>query len=93
MPLEITVGPPQLAISAGNVVLLTDQDGQIISPGDKGIYFFDTRLISSWHIAANGVPWDLLNSGNIAHHASRIFLTNGTIATENGACRSPGDGH
>ena len=55
MPLEITVGPPQLAISAGNVVLLTDQDGQIISPGDKGIYFFDTRLISSWHIAAYAI--------------------------------------
>jgi hypothetical protein len=52
------------------VALLTEQDGQIISPGDKGIYFFDTRLISSRHIAANGVPWDLLNSGNIAHYAS-----------------------
>jgi glycogen debranching enzyme len=84
MALEITVGPPQLAINEGHVVLVTDPDGQIVDPGDKGLYFFDTRLISSWRISANGVPWDLLNSGCITHYASRIFLTNGTMPTEKG---------
>jgi glycogen debranching enzyme len=84
MALEVTVGPPQLAINGGNVVLVTEPDGQIVSPSDKGIYFLDTRLINSWQISANGVPWDLLNSGNITHYASRIFLTNGSIATEDG---------
>jgi hypothetical protein len=54
------------------------------SPVTKGVYFFDTRLINSWSIWANGVPWDLLNSGNITHYASRIFLTNGAIPTEDG---------
>jgi hypothetical protein len=43
MALEITVGPPQLAINEGHVVLVTDPDGQIVDPGDKGLYFFDPR--------------------------------------------------
>lgn len=84
MALEITVGPPQLAINDGNVVLLTEQDGQIAWPSDKGLYFYDTRLISNWAIFANGVSWHLLNSGNITHYAARIFLTNGAIVTEDG---------
>jgi hypothetical protein len=69
MALEITVGPPQLTINEGNVVLVTDPDGQIVFPSDKRRLFF---RYASDH---NGVPWDLLNSGNITHYASRIFLT------------------
>ena len=81
MALEITVGPPRLAINQGYGVLITDQDGQIPWPTDKGFYHSDTRLISSWQIFADGEPWDLLNSGNLAHYATRIFLTNRTIHT------------
>jgi len=84
MPLEISVGPSQLALHQGNSVLITDRDGQIFWPTDKGLYFLDTRLISSWKIYANGEPWDLLNAGNIAHYAARIFLTNRAIATQHG---------
>jgi glycogen debranching enzyme len=84
MALEITVGPSQLALHQGNSVLITNRDGQISWPSDKGLYFFDTRLISTWSIYANGELWDLLNAGNITHYASRIFLTNRAIATEDG---------
>ncbi len=84
MAFEITVGPPQLAIHQGNSVLLTNQDGQIPWPSNMGLYFFDTRLLSSWSIYANGESWDLLNSGSIAHYASRVFLINRAIATEDG---------
>ena len=84
MALEITVGPSQLAMHQGNTVLITNRDGQIPYPSDKGLYFFDTRLISSWSIYANGEPWDLLNAGNITHYTSRVFLTNRVIATEDG---------
>lgn len=82
MALEITVGPSQLALHQGQSVLITDRDGQIPWPSDKGLYFFDTRLISSWSIYANGENWDLLNAGNISHYAARIFLTNRAIRTE-----------
>ena len=85
MALEITVGPPRLAINQGYGVLITEQDGQIPWPTDKGFYHSDTRVISSWQIFADGEPWDLLNSGNTAHYAARIFLTNRTIHTEIGA--------
>jgi glycogen debranching enzyme len=84
MTLKITVGPPRLAINQGHSVLITDRDGQIPFPSDKGLYFYDTRVISSWNIYANGEPWQLLNAGNIAHYASRIFLSNLEMATENG---------
>ena len=84
MALEITVGPPRLAINQGYGVLITDQDGQIPWPTDKGFYHSDTRVISSWQIFADGEPWELLNGGNIAYYANRIFLTNPTIHTQIG---------
>ena len=84
MTLEVKVGPPQLATNQGNLVLVTDPDGQITFPSDKGLYFRDTRLISSWSVFANGIEWDLLNSGNVTHYASRIFLTNAAFSTEDG---------
>src|ERR1700675_122894 len=84
MALQITVGPPRLAINQGYGVLITDQDGQIPWPTDKGFYHSDTRVISSWQIFADGEAWDLLNSGNVAYYASRIFLANRAISTEVG---------
>jgi glycogen debranching enzyme len=84
MAIEITVGPSQLAIHQGYTLLVSEMDGQIPWPSDKGLYFFDTRVISSWKLYANGEPWELLNSGNIVHYASRIFLTNRVIFTQDG---------
>src|SRR5580698_4154038 len=84
MALEIKVGPPQLAIHHGNAVLITEPNGEITWPTDKGLYFFDTRMISAWQLSANGVSWDLLNSGTPTYYLARIYLTNRTIATETG---------
>jgi glycogen debranching enzyme len=84
MALEINVGPPRLAISAGYAVLISEPDGQIGWPTDKGFYAADTRLISSWQIYADGEPFDLLNGGNVAYYASRIFLLNRALETRQG---------
>jgi glycogen debranching enzyme len=84
MPLEISVGPPRLTINHGQSVLITEQDGQIQWPTDKGLYDLDTRIISSWRIFADGETWDLLNSGNITHCVSKMFLINRPIATQTG---------
>ncbi len=84
MSLEITVGPPRLVINQGLSVHVSEQDGQIGWPTDKGLYDRDTRLISSWQIYADGAPWDLLNSGNITYYASRVFLANSPITTQAG---------
>jgi hypothetical protein len=81
---EITVGPPRLVIHQGQVILITRNDGQIAWPSNNGLYFFDTRLIGTWRVYANGEEWDLLNSGSISHYAARIFLINRPIETEEG---------
>jgi glycogen debranching enzyme len=84
MPFKVQVGPPQIAIHQAMTVLVTESDGQIEWPGDKGLYFFDTRLISAWSVYANGAPWDLLNGGAVTFDSARIFLTNQAFVTEDG---------
>jgi glycogen debranching enzyme len=81
---EITVGPPNAVINEGYCALITEHDGQIHAPSNKGLYFLDTRLLSSWQIRANSKRWDLLNFANIAHYAVRICLINRAIPTEQG---------
>ncbi len=84
MSLEIKVGPPQLAIHEGNTVLITEPDGQVPWPTVMGLYFLDTRMISAWLLYANGVEWELLNSGTPLYYLARIYLTNRAIPTEAG---------
>ena len=84
MAFKVQVGPPQISIHQGQTVLITEQDGQINWPSEKGLFFFDTRVVSSWIIYANGEPWELLSGGAINYHASRIFLTNRSLLTEDG---------
>ena len=81
MPFKVQVGPHQVSIHHGQTVLVAEPDGQIHWPSEKGLYFFDTRVISSWTIYANGESWELLNGGAITHYASRIYLTNRAIRT------------
>ena len=85
MAFKVQVGPPQISIHQGQTILISELDGQIKWPSEKGLFFRDTRVISSWAIYANGEPWDLLNGGAVTYYASRIFLTNRAFATENGA--------
>jgi len=84
MTFKVQVGPPQIAIHQGHTVLISEKDGQINWPSDKGLYFFDTRVVSSWAIYANGEAWELLNGGAISYFASRVYLTNPTVLTEDG---------
>src|SRR5262249_60602665 len=84
MAFKVQVGPPQIAIHQGQTVLVTGLDGQIAWPSEKGLYFLDTRIISSWAIYANGEPWELLNGGPSYHYSARNFLTNTANLTEDG---------
>src|SRR5262249_38251160 len=88
MTFKVQVGPPQISIHQGQTVLVSEQDGQINWPSEKGLYFFDTRVVSSWTAYANGTPWELLNGGAINYYASRIFLTNRALLTEDGTIPS-----
>lgn len=84
MSFRVQVGPPQIAIHQAQTVLVTEEDGQIISSSEKGFYFLDTRVISAWSIYANGASWVLLNGGAITYYAARIFLTNDDFLTQSG---------
>ena len=84
MPFKVQVGPPQIAIHQAMTVLVTEPNGEIHWPGDKGLYFFDTRLISAWTVYANGTEWQLLNGGAVNFDSARIFLTNRAFLTEDG---------
>ena len=81
MSFKVQVGPPQISIHQGQTVLVTEADGQIVWPSDKGLYFLDTRVISSWSLFANGVPWELLNGGAVTYFGARIFQTNRAFVT------------
>jgi glycogen debranching enzyme len=84
MPFKVQVGPHQISIHHGQTVLVGEPDGQIRWPSEKGLYFFDTRVISSWAIYANGESWELLNGGATTPYASRMYLTNRAIPTADG---------
>src|SRR5260370_42343721 len=84
MAFKVQVGPAQIAIHQGQTVLVTELDGQVTWPSERGLYFRDTRVISAWAIYANGELWELLNGGAVAYNVARIFQTNRAFASEDG---------
>jgi glycogen debranching enzyme len=84
MPFKVQVGPPQIAIHHAMTVLVTEPNGEMVWPSDKGLYLLDTRLISGWSVQANGESWELLNGGAVHHDTARIYLTNRPFETEDG---------
>jgi glycogen debranching enzyme len=84
MPFQVQVGPPQIAIHQGQIILLTEPDGQISWPSDKGLYFFDTRVLSAWAVYANGDSWELLSGGSTTYDNARLYLTNNAFVTADG---------
>lgn len=84
MAFEVQVGPAQITIHQGRTVLVCETDGTVKHPSEKGLYFNDTRLISSWSLYADGAPWDLLSGGATSHDTSRIHLTNKRLQTASG---------
>jgi glycogen debranching enzyme len=84
MALEITVGPPVVTINHGNTFLVSELDGSVTSGSDRGLYSRDTRYISRYQLYIDGKPWTLLNSGAVAYYASRTYLVNPKVLTEQG---------
>jgi hypothetical protein len=44
MPFKVQVGPPQISIHQGQTVLISDPNGQIPWPSDRGLYFAPVAL-------------------------------------------------
>lgn len=84
MALKVTVGPPVITINHGSTFLVSEFDGSITDASDQGFYSRDTRYISRYQLYIDGQPWTLLNSGAIAYYASRTYLVNPKVQTEQG---------
>ena len=93
MPFKVQVGPPQIAIHQAMTVLLTESDGQINWPSDKGLYFLrhevDQRLVGLRQRHRVG-PAD--RRRHQLRCTSRIFLTNRAFLTEDGPYCAPDAG-
>ncbi len=81
MSFKVQVGPAQISIHQGRTVLVCEPDGTVPGHGEKGLYFNNTRIISSWSLYADGTRWELLSGGAISHDALRINLTNRKLDT------------
>lgn len=84
MSVEIKVGPPVITISQGRTFMVTDKRGYINEDSDQGIYALDTRFVSFYEFYINRVPWEVINSSQLAFYTSRFHLTNPEIKTEAG---------
>ncbi|MHB2210933.1 amylo-alpha-1,6-glucosidase [Methylobacterium sp. CM6257] len=76
MAYEIGVGPAQITINVGDSVLITEIDGQIHQPSERGLFFRDTRLVSSWTVTIDDRPWQVLNSAATDHFAAQVLMVN-----------------
>lgn len=64
--------------------MVSEQDGQITTDGELGVFANDTRFVSYYATFANGQSWERLNSSATAYYAVRIYLTNPELVTEDG---------
>jgi glycogen debranching enzyme len=84
VPVEISVGPPVLAISQGRTFMVTDLGGEIAADSEQGLFARDTRFLSYYAISANGERWERLSASAVSYYASRVYLTNAPFSTEDG---------
>src|SRR4051794_7528016 len=64
--------------------MVTDRSGEIPSGSEAGLFAAETRYVSHCAIFANGLSWRLLTSSITSYFASRVFLINPAIPTEEG---------
>ena len=84
MAFDISVGPAQLTIISGECVLITEPDGQVHQPSERGLFYRDTRLISTWIITVDGRPWTLLSSATTEHFAAQVVMINPALPKDDG---------
>src|SRR5579864_7589320 len=84
MPIEVKVAPPGITISQGRTFMVTNAAGEIHPQTDQGVFAGDTRFIGYYRLFINRKPWILINSSQLSFYASRTYLTNPKISTEDG---------
>jgi len=72
----IRVGPPCLTIYRGSLVLVTDSEGAIEPAAEQGLFFRDTRFVSTLRYLINGERWLKVQSSPLGANAHRLYFTN-----------------
>ena len=84
VPIEISVGPPELTINNSSTFMVTDLNGEIAADGQHGLFARDTRFISYYSVSANGQSWVRQTSSATTYYSARIHLTNPQFSTADG---------
>ena len=74
-------GPSMTPVSIfyGNLFMISDRAGDIKSAAavPLGLFFFDTRFLSTWRLSVDGEPVQPLSVDDLQHFEARFFLTPG----------------
>jgi glycogen debranching enzyme len=69
-----------LTVLEGNNFLVADDHGDVGS-GSEGLYYNDTRYLSSWRLLLNGEAPQLLSSGTVDYYSAAVFMQNPATPT------------
>lgn len=72
-----------LTLHQGYLVAAYERDGRL-QDGQRGVFFMDTRVISSWQITIDGLPWTFLNGTATAGSAGRVHFVNPDVTAASG---------
>ena len=75
-----------LTVLEGNNFLVADDNGDVGS-GSEGLYYNDTRYLSSWRLLLNGEPPQLLSSDTVDYYSAAVFMQNPATAGDAGRRR------
>src|SRR5437763_8176031 len=64
-----------LTVLEGNNFLVADDHGDV-SRGAEGLYYNDTRYLSSWRLLLNGEQPQLLSSDTVDYYSAAVFMQN-----------------
>ncbi len=66
----------RLKVLEGATFMVSDLTGDVTGPSDSGLFFNDTRFVSSYEVTINDVPWEVLTSSEVDYFSASMFLTN-----------------
>lgn len=84
MPVEVKVRSNTLAIVRDRTFMTTNERGEILPGSEHGLFAGDTRFVSTYQLLINGLPWKLLGSASVSHHAELLHFLNPAFPIQRG---------
>lgn len=84
MPVEVKVRSTTLTIVRDRTFMISDERGEITPGSQQGLFAGDTRFVSQYNLFINRLPWKLLGSASVSHHAERLYFLNPALTVRRG---------